>query len=87
VLKFKWGIEFEEGDEMVVRKYYQKWGDSNSSYDLLKDSHVVYMYVHLVRVIKFLMPPKNHWVFGNDIVFELSPDASYRHTINNCIAR
>lgn len=44
--KCKWGIKFEEGDEVVVRKYYQKWGDSDSSYILLKDSHVVYMYVH-----------------------------------------
>ncbi len=87
VLKFKWVIEFEERDEVVVKKYYRKWGDSKSSYVLLKDSHVVYMYVHLMRAIKFLMRPKNHWVFGNDIIFELPPDASYKHTISNCIAR
>ncbi len=44
--KCKWGIKFEEGDEVVAGKYYQKWGDSDSSYVLLKDSHVVYMYAH-----------------------------------------
>jgi len=44
--KCKWGIKFEEGDEVVAGKYYQKWGDFDSSYVLLKDSHVVYMYAH-----------------------------------------
>ncbi len=62
--KCRWDIEFDERDDMVVGKYYQKWGDSNLSYVLLTDSHVAYMYAHLVKVIKFLMPPKSHWVFG-----------------------
>lgn len=43
--KCKCGIKFEEGDEVVARKYYQKWGDFDSSYILLKYSHV-YMYGH-----------------------------------------
>ncbi len=73
-LKCKWGIEFEDKDEVVVGKYYQKWKDSNSSYILFKDSHVEYMYVHLVKAIKFFMPPKNHRVFGNDAIFELPPN-------------
>jgi len=73
--KCKWGIEFMAMDEVVARKYYQKWGDSNSSFVLLKDSHDVYMYSHLIRVVKFLMPLKNHWVSKNDVVYELPPDA------------
>jgi len=62
-----------EGDEVVVGKYYQKGGDSDSSFVLLKDSHDVYMYFHLIRAINFLMPPKNHHVFGN-VTYELPPD-------------
>lgn len=40
----KWGGNFEEVEDVVVGKYYQKWGSSDSSYVLLKDSHIVYMY-------------------------------------------
>jgi hypothetical protein len=50
-------------------------GDSDSSFVLFKDSHDVYMYSHFIRAIKFLMPPKNHHVFGNDAVYELPLDA------------
>jgi len=39
---------------------------------MLKDSHVVYVYSHLVRVVKFMMSPKNHHVNGNDAMYELS---------------
>ncbi len=53
-------IEFEKGDDVAAGKYYQKWGNSYSSYVLLKDSHIVYMHAHLVRAVKFLMPPKDH---------------------------
>lgn len=41
---------------------------------LLKYSHVVYVNSHLVRVVKFLMPPRNHWVSGSDVVYELPKD-------------
>ncbi len=54
--------------------YYQKWGHSESSYVLLKYSHVVYLHVHLVQVLKFLMPPKDSKVSGNDGVYELTRD-------------
>lgn len=70
------GTKFEEGDDVVVGKYYQKWGNSNSSYVLLKDSHIVYMHAHLVRVVNFLMPPKDHQVQGNDPIYELHSDAA-----------
>jgi hypothetical protein len=30
--KCRWGTNFDEGDDAVVGKYYQKWGTSNSSY-------------------------------------------------------
>jgi len=55
----KWGIQYYEGDEIVVGKYYKKWGNSYSSYVLLKDSSVVYLYSHLMKVVKFLMPPND----------------------------
>jgi hypothetical protein len=29
------------------------------------------MYSHLVKVVKFLMPPRNHCVSGNDVICEL----------------
>jgi hypothetical protein len=29
------------------------------------------MHAHLVRAVKFLMPPKDHWVQGNDPIYEL----------------
>ncbi len=54
--------------------YTTKGGAIESSYVLLKDSHVVYMHVHLVQAMKFLMPPKDHKVSGNDDVYELTRD-------------
>jgi hypothetical protein len=75
-LMCKWGIKYYEGDEVVVGKYYQNWGNSDSSYVLLKDSSVVYLYSHLVKVVKLLTPPKDYCVFGNDALFELPNDAT-----------
>ncbi len=69
-----WGTSFDVVDDVVTCFYYHKWGNNDSSYVLLKDSHVVYVYSHLVRVVKFLMPPRNHWVSGNDIVYGLPKD-------------
>jgi hypothetical protein len=54
-----WGTSFEE-DDVVGNTYYQKWGHSDTSYVLLKDSQKVYICSHMVRAIKFLMPPRNH---------------------------
>jgi hypothetical protein len=70
--KNKWGTSFEVGDEMVVGLYYQKWGTSDYTYVLLKDSHLVFMHSYLVHAIKFLMPPKDYRVSGNDQVYELN---------------
>jgi len=53
-------------------------GEFDSTYVLLKDSRVVYLYSHLVKVVKLLMPPKNHCVFGNDSLYELLSDAVTR---------
>jgi hypothetical protein len=75
-LNCKWGMNYNERDEVVVGKYCEKWGNSYSTYVLLKDSHVVYLYSHLVRVVKFLMRLKNHSVFGNDSLYELLSDAT-----------
>ncbi len=74
----KWGMNYNEGHEVVVGKYYKKWGNSYSTYVLLRDSHVVYLYSHLVMAMKFLMPPKNHRAFGNDSLYELPNDATTR---------
>ncbi len=43
-------------------------------YVLLKDSHLVYVYSHLVKVIKFLMPLKIHKVTRKDYVYDLLGD-------------
>jgi hypothetical protein len=66
-----WGSSYEEGDDVVGGLYYQKWGNSDNSYVLLKDSCKVYVYSHLMRAIKFLMPLGNHRVIGNDAIYEL----------------
>jgi hypothetical protein len=66
-----WGSSYEEGDDVVEGLYYQKWGINDNFYVLLKDSHKVYVYSHLVKVIKFMMPPRNHKMIGNDAIYEL----------------
>ncbi len=68
----KWGTSFEVGVYVVVALYYQKWGTNEHSYVLLKDSHSAYFHSHLVRVIKFLMSPKDCRVSGNSSMYELS---------------
>jgi hypothetical protein len=71
VFTYQWGTSFEEGDDVVGGIYYQRWANNDTSYVLLKDSHKVYLYSHLVKAIKFLMPPKNYQVNGNDPIYEL----------------
>ena len=67
----KWGTSFEVGDEIVAGFYYQRWGTSETSYVLLKNSHPVHMHAHLVRAVKFDMLPKDYRVQGNDLVYDL----------------
>jgi hypothetical protein len=67
----KWGEEFEVGDEALVGIYYQRWGNADSSYVLLKNSHTVFVHARYVRAIKFAMLPKDYRVQGNDLVYEL----------------
>jgi len=66
-----WGNSYEEGDDVVGGLYYQKWGNNDNYYVFFKDSHKVYVYSHIVMVVKFLMPPRNHKVIGNDAIYEL----------------
>ncbi len=80
-LTCKWGTKYYEGDEDVVGKHYQKWGNSYSSYVWLKFSNVFYLYSHLVKDVKFLMPPKDYRVFSNDALFELPNDGNYWNLI------
>ncbi len=65
---------FDKGDVVVAKLHYQKWGNNKSFYVLLKYSHLVYICSHLVRVIKFFMPPRNHRMSKNDFVYELLKD-------------
>lgn len=62
----KWGTSFVARDVVVVSLYYQRWGCSESFNMLLKALHVVYIHAQHVRTVKFLMPPKDHRVSGND---------------------
>lgn len=45
----KRGINFVVGEQVVVGKCHKKWGTSYSTYVLLKNSHVVFLYSHLVH--------------------------------------
>lgn len=68
----KWGTEFDVGDEVVCGYYYRKYGRGEDSYVLLKNSDLMFMHAHLVRAVEFLMPPKDHRVSRNDMVYSLS---------------
>jgi hypothetical protein len=70
------GYKFVVGEQVIIGKYYQKWGTSYSTYVLLKDSHVVFLYSHLVQERRFLMIPKDYCVQGNDLVYEFPNDAT-----------
>ncbi len=67
-----WGCEFDMGDYVVARTYYQKWGQGSQSYLFLDHSNIVYIDAHLVKVIKFPMTLRNHRVKGDDLIYKLS---------------
>jgi hypothetical protein len=48
-----WGCEFDMGDYVLGRTYYQKWGQGSQSYVFLDHSNILYINVHLVKAIKF----------------------------------
>jgi hypothetical protein len=49
-----------------------KNGGTFNSFDvLLNQSNVVYLYSHLVKIVRLLIAPKDYCVFGNDSLFEL----------------
>jgi len=70
----KWGTSFAIGDDVVAGLCYQRWGSNDRRFVLLKDFHVVYILCNVVRVTKFLMPPRDHIINGNDGVHEMSKD-------------
>jgi len=74
----KWGTSFVARDSVVANLYYQRWGHNESFYMLLKNSHVVYMHVHLVWAMQFLMLAKDHRVGGNDRAYEFTMDTLLR---------
>jgi hypothetical protein len=41
-----WGCEFDTGDYVVGRTYYQKWGRGSESYVFLDHSNVMYIDAH-----------------------------------------
>ncbi len=71
----EWGTEFKAGNVVVVGKYYQNWGSSESSYVFLLTSPTVFLHVAHVRAIKFPVLPCDHRVQGNDLAYTL-PDYS-----------
>ena len=58
----KWSEEFEVEDEALASTYYQRWGWGESSYVLLKNSHIVFIHAKYVRTIKFALLPKDYRV-------------------------
>jgi hypothetical protein len=73
----KWGTSFVIiSDDVVAGLYYQRWGSNDRSFVLLKDFHVIYVLCNLVCVAKFLMPPRDHIVSGNDGVYRMDEDTS-----------
>jgi hypothetical protein len=73
--KCPWVQEFNVGDMAMARKYYQRWGNFESSYVLLQKSQTTHIHVCNVRAIKFPMFPMDHNVLGNDLVYKLLGDA------------
>ncbi len=66
-----WGCEFEMGNYVVARTYYQKWGKGNQSYVYLINSNIAYVDAHLVKAIKFPMTLQDHHVKGDDSIYKL----------------
>ncbi len=66
-----WGCEFEMGNYVVAKTYYQKWGKGNQSYVYLNNSNIAYVDAHLVKAIKFPMTPQDHRVKGDDQIYKL----------------
>jgi hypothetical protein len=73
-LKCKWGTNYCKRNEVVVGKYYYKWGNYDLSYVFLKDFNVVYLSSHLVKSMKRLMLQKDYCTSIDDALFELPSD-------------
>jgi hypothetical protein len=81
-LKFKvfepfkcvWGCEFDAGDYVIGRIYYQKWEISTKSFVFLGESRTAYVDAHLDRMYKFPMPSAHHRVKGDYTIYQLSDD-------------
>lgn len=71
LLESKWSIKYDVDDEAICGYYYKKYRRVDDSYKILKKSELVFMYAHLVRGVKFLMPPKDYCVSGNDMVYAI----------------
>jgi len=68
-----WGTSFEARDKVVFGKYYQKWGWGDcSTYVIYHASKYVYIYSKYVRVVKFLMNPKDYCASGNCAIMKCS---------------
>jgi hypothetical protein len=59
------GYKFCGGEQVIAREYYKKCSILNSTYVLLKNSHVVLLYSHQVWATKFLMILNDYHVEGN----------------------
>jgi hypothetical protein len=47
---------------VIVGLYYQKWGHGDNGYVFLANSHVAFLYTHLVLTCKFMMLLAHHKV-------------------------
>ena len=72
--KCKWGEEVEVGDKALAGTLYQRWGQAETSYVLLKNSYTMFMHAKYICIVKFVILPKDYRVQGHDLVYELPLD-------------
>jgi hypothetical protein len=60
---------------VIVGLYYQKWGRGDNGHVLLANSHVAFLYTHLVLACKFMMLLAHHIVKGYESIYQLPNEA------------
>jgi hypothetical protein len=55
-----WGNFVEKGDEIIINHYYKQLGTRKSSYVLIRDKGLAFIYFHLVCNSKFSLVPTAH---------------------------
>ncbi len=65
---------YYEGDDVICGHWYDLLRPRSRTYFFNDDAQPTYIYLHLVCVAKFIMPPTSHNVRGNYLTFELPND-------------